>query len=105
MIRENTEGEYSGIEHEVVRGVVQSMKLITKDASERCARYAFEYARSSGRSKVTAIHKANIMRMSDGLFLSVCQDMAAEYPDVEFEEQLLDRACLQVGPPLFLLIS
>jgi len=68
-IRENTEGEYSGIEHEIVDGVVQSIKLITEAASSRVAEYAFDYARRNGRQKVTAVHKANIMRMSDGLFL------------------------------------
>jgi len=96
LIRENTEGEYSGIEHEVVAGVVQSIKLITKDASERVARYAFDYARANGRPKVTAIHKANIMKMSDGLFLSICRDLAEEYSDIEFEDILLDRACLHI---------
>ncbi|KAJ1654768.1 NAD-dependent isocitrate dehydrogenase [Dispira simplex] len=96
LIRENTEGEYSGIEHEVVDGVVQSIKLITKPASERCARFAFEYARSSGRNHVTAVHKANIMKLSDGLFLSACQELAQQYPDVKFDEILLDRACLQI---------
>ncbi|KAI9225446.1 MAG: isocitrate dehydrogenase, NAD-dependent [Piptocephalis tieghemiana] len=96
LIRENTEGEYSGIEHEVVGGVVQSIKLITKEASERCARYAFEYARAQGRDHVTAVHKANIMKMSDGLFLSVCQDVAKEFPDIKFSDVLLDRACLHI---------
>ncbi|ROT76668.1 hypothetical protein C7M84_004732 [Penaeus vannamei] len=75
-IRENTEGEYSGIEHEIVDGVVQSIKLITEPASRRVAEYAFQYARNNGRSKVTAVHKANIMRMSDGLFLRCCREAA-----------------------------
>src|SRR5690606_35858084 len=96
LIRENTEGEYSGIEHEVVDGVVQSIKLITKDASDRCARYAFNYARETGRNRVTAVHKANIMKLSDGLFLSSCQEVAREFPDVQFDDLLLDRACLQI---------
>ncbi|KAI9216976.1 hypothetical protein BC828DRAFT_351941 [Blastocladiella britannica] len=96
LIRENTEGEYSGIEHEVIPGVVQSIKLITRDASERCARFAFEYAKSSGRSTVTAVHKANIMRLSDGMFLETCRNVAKEYPEIKFDEQLLDRACLQI---------
>lgn len=96
LIRENTEGEYSGIEHEVVPGVVQSIKLITKDASERCARFAFEYARSSGREFVTAVHKANIMKFSDGLFLQACQEVAREYPDIKFNDLLLDRASLHI---------
>ncbi|KAJ1977369.1 NAD-dependent isocitrate dehydrogenase [Dimargaris xerosporica] len=96
LIRENTEGEYSGIEHEVVSGVVQSIKLITKKASERCARFAFDYAQKSGRNHVTAVHKANIMKLSDGLFLSACQEVAKEYPSVQFDDILLDRACLQI---------
>jgi len=96
LIRENTEGEYSGIEHEVVSGVVQSIKLITQEASERVARYAFQYALENGRDRVTAVHKANIMRLSDGLFLGICQDIAKEYPSIEFDEVLLDRACLQI---------
>ncbi|KAF9057618.1 hypothetical protein BJ165DRAFT_1421906 [Panaeolus papilionaceus] len=96
LIRENTEGEYSGIEHEVIDGVVQSIKLITWDASERVARYAFNYAQSSGRKRVTAVHKANIMKMSDGMFLSACREVAKEFPDVSYDEDLLDRVCLQI---------
>ncbi|KAI6004102.1 mitochondrial NAD-dependent isocitrate dehydrogenase subunit 2 precursor [Pisolithus albus] len=96
LIRENTEGEYSGIEHEIVDGVVQSIKLITWDASERVARYAFHYAQSSGRKRVTAVHKANIMKMSDGMFLSACRQVSKEFPDVAYDEDLLDRACLQI---------
>ncbi|KAL4075814.1 hypothetical protein J3A83DRAFT_4370048 [Scleroderma citrinum] len=96
LIRENTEGEYSGIEHEIVDGVVQSIKLITWDASERVARYAFHYAQASGRKRVTAVHKANIMKMSDGMFLSACRQVSKEYPDVTYDEDLLDRACLQI---------
>ncbi|KAJ8515068.1 hypothetical protein ONZ45_g7463 [Pleurotus djamor] len=91
LIRENTEGEYSGIEHEVIDGVVQSIKLITWDASERVARYAFHYAQSSGRKRVTAVHKANIMKMSDGMFLSACREVSKEFPDVAYDEDLLDR--------------
>jgi len=96
LIRENTEGEYSGIEHEVIDGVVQSIKLITWDASERVARYAFNYAQTSNRKRVTAVHKANIMKMSDGMFLSACRQVAKEFPDVKYDEDLLDRVCLQV---------
>jgi len=96
LIRENTEGEYSGIEHEVVDGVVQSIKLITWDASERVARYAFHYAQTQGRSRVTAVHKANIMKMSDGMFLSACREVAKEFPDIKYDEDLLDRVCLQI---------
>ena len=75
-IRENTEGEYSGIEHTIVDGVVQSIKLITEQASRRVAEFAFDYARANGRSEVTAVHKANVMRMSDGLFLACCREAA-----------------------------
>ncbi|KDE08638.1 isocitrate dehydrogenase [NAD] subunit 2 [Microbotryum lychnidis-dioicae p1A1 Lamole] len=96
IIRENTEGEYSGIEHEIVDGVVQSIKLITYEASERVARYAFEYAANNGRPNVTAVHKAPIMKMSDGMFLRACRDVAAQYPNVKYEEDLLDRVCLRV---------
>jgi len=95
-IRENTEGEYSGIEHEIVDGVVQSIKLITENASRRVAEYAFEYAISNGRSKVTAVHKANIMRMSDGLFLRCCREAAEKYPQIRFEEKYLDTVCLNM---------
>nr|ODO01248.1 isocitrate dehydrogenase, NAD-dependent [Cryptococcus depauperatus CBS 7855] len=91
LIRENTEGEYSGIEHEIVDGVVQSIKLITREASERVARYAFHYASENGRHKVTAVHKANIMKMSDGMFLTACRDVAKEYPNIQYDEDLLDR--------------
>ncbi|XP_030756205.1 probable isocitrate dehydrogenase [NAD] subunit alpha, mitochondrial isoform X1 [Sitophilus oryzae] len=95
-IRENTEGEYSGIEHEIVDGVVQSIKLITEEASMRVAEFAFQYAIENKRKKVTAVHKANIMRMSDGLFLRCCREMAKKYPDVKFEEKYLDTVCLNM---------
>ncbi|KAI1708319.1 isocitrate/isopropylmalate dehydrogenase domain-containing protein [Ditylenchus destructor] len=95
-IRENTEGEYSGIEHEIVEGVVQSIKLITEAASRRIARYAFEYATSNNRKMVTAVHKANIMRMSDGLFLNMCREQASEFPHIKFKEAYLDTVCLNM---------
>ncbi|KAJ9592602.1 hypothetical protein L9F63_015740 [Diploptera punctata] len=95
-IRENTEGEYSGIEHEIVDGVVQSIKLITEEASRRVAEFAFVYAKENGRHKVTAVHKANIMRMSDGLFLHCCREAAQKFPDVKFEEKYLDTVCLNM---------
>ncbi|TRY72188.1 hypothetical protein TCAL_00236, partial [Tigriopus californicus] len=95
-IRENTEGEYSGIEHEIVSGVVQSIKLITENASRRVAEFAFEYAKNNNRSKVTAVHKANIMRMSDGLFLRCCREAAEKHPEVKFEEKYLDTVCLNM---------
>jgi isocitrate dehydrogenase (NAD+) len=96
LIRENTEGEYSGIEHHVVDGVVQSIKLITQVACERVLRYAFQYAREIGRTKVRAVHKATIMKMSDGLFLSIARKMAKEFPDIEFDAELLDNTCLKM---------
>lgn len=96
LIRENTEGEYSGIEHEVVDGVVQSIKLITYEASERVARYAFYHAQQNGRARVTAVHKAPIMKMSDGMFLTACRNVAKEFPDIAYDEDLLDRACLRI---------
>ncbi|XP_052742521.1 probable isocitrate dehydrogenase [NAD] subunit alpha, mitochondrial isoform X2 [Bicyclus anynana] len=95
-IRENTEGEYSGIEHEIVDGVVQSIKLITEEASKRVAEFAFQFAQDNKRKKVTAVHKANIMRMSDGLFLRCCRDLATKYPGVTFEERYLDTVCLNM---------
>jgi len=96
LIRENTEGEYSGIEHVVVDGVVQSIKLITRKASERVLRYAFEYAQEVGKNKVRAVHKATIMKMSDGLFLNTAREMSKQFPNVEFDAELLDNTCLKV---------
>ncbi|EDW70979.1 probable isocitrate dehydrogenase [NAD] subunit alpha, mitochondrial isoform X1 [Drosophila virilis] len=96
-IRENTEGEYSGIEHEVVDGVVQSIKLITAKASTRIAKYAFKYAQNNNRKKVTVVHKANIMRMSDGLFLRCVRDVAQDYPKIQFDERYLDTVCLSMA--------
>lgn len=95
-IRENTEGEYSGIEHEIKEGVVQSIKLITRDASARVAEYAFQYAKNHGRKKVTAVHKANIHRMSDGLFLECCREAAERHPEVQFEDRHVDTVCLNI---------
>ncbi|SCV02903.1 LAMI_0H03906g1_1 [Lachancea mirantina] len=96
LIRENTEGEYSGIEHVVSPGVVQSIKLITHDASERVIRYAFEYARAVGRPKVVVVHKSTIQRLADGLFVSVAQDLSKEYPDIELQTELIDNTVLNV---------
>ncbi|XP_071102645.1 isocitrate dehydrogenase [NAD] subunit alpha, mitochondrial-like [Haliotis cracherodii] len=95
-IRENTEGEYSGIEHVIVDGVVQSIKLITEQASMRVAEYAFKFARDNDRSTVTAVHKANIMRMSDGLFLKCCREVAEKNRDIKFSEMYLDTVCLNM---------
>lgn len=96
LIRENTEGEYSGIEHVVVDGVVQSIKLITRAASERVLRFAFQYAQEVNRKKVRAVHKATIMKMSDGLFLGTARLVAKDFPDVEFDAELLDNTCLKI---------
>jgi isocitrate dehydrogenase (NAD+) len=96
IFRENTEDLYSGLEHEVVPGVVESLKIITQNASMRIARAAFEYARREGRSKVSAIHKANIMKMSDGLFLKCCRETASHYPEIEYQELIVDNACMQL---------
>ncbi|KRY48476.1 putative isocitrate dehydrogenase [NAD] subunit alpha, mitochondrial, partial [Trichinella britovi] len=95
-IRENTEGEYSGIEHEIIDGVVQSIKLITKEASYRIAKFAFEFARKNNRKTVTAVHKANIMRMSDGLFLRTCREVGEQYDGIKFHEAYLDTVCLNL---------
>jgi isocitrate dehydrogenase (NAD+) len=95
-IRENTEGEYSGIEHQIVPGVVQSIKLITEAASRRVCEYAFQYAEANKREKVTVVHKANIMRLSDGLFLRCAREAAEKYPNIKFEEMYLDTVCLKM---------
>ena len=96
IIRENTEGLYSGIEHEVVPGVVESLKIITAKASTRIARFAFEYARNNNRKKVHAIHKANIMKLSDGLFLRCSRDVAKQYPEITYGEHIVDNTCMQL---------
>ncbi len=96
VVRENTEGLYSGIEHEVIPGVVESLKIITEKASTRIARYAFEYARREGRKKITAIHKANIMKLSDGLFLDCFRKVAPEYPEIEADDKIVDNTCMQL---------
>ena len=95
LVRENTEDLYSGLEHEVVPGVVESLKIITEKASTRIARFAFEYAKREGRKKIHAIHKANIMKLSDGLFLKSIRVVAAEYPEIEYKEMIVDNACMQ----------
>jgi isocitrate dehydrogenase (NAD+) len=96
IFRENTEDLYSGLEHEVVPGVVESLKIITEKASTKIARAAFEYARREGRRQVTAIHKANIMKMSDGLFLKCCREVASGFPEVQYRELIVDNACMQL---------
>jgi len=96
IVRENTEDLYAGIEHIVVPGVVESLKIITEYASTRIARFAFEYARKNGRKKIHAIHKANIMKLSDGLFLSSIREVAEKYPDIEYLEMIVDNTCMQL---------
>ncbi len=96
IFRENTEDLYSGLEHEVIPGVVESLKIITQNASMRIARASFEYARRENRCKVTAIHKANIMKMSDGLFLKCCRETAAQFPEIQYNELIVDNACMQL---------
>ncbi|HZO82920.1 MAG TPA: isocitrate/isopropylmalate dehydrogenase family protein [Candidatus Binataceae bacterium] len=96
VIRENTEDLYAGIEHQVAPGVVESIKVITARASSRIARFAFEYARRNRRRMVTAIHKANIMKLSDGLFLKCAQRVARDYPDIAYQEQIVDAACMRL---------
>ena len=96
VIRENTEGLYSGLEHEVVPGVVESLRVITEAASERIARFAFETATRQGRKRVTCVHKANILKLSDGLFLKTCQRIALDYPDVAFDDSIVDSACMKL---------
>src|ERR1700681_1533283 len=96
IVRENTEGLYSGIEHEVVPGVVESLKIITEKASTRIARFAFEYARKNKRKKIHSIHKANIMKLSDGLFLRCSRNVAKEYPEIAYGEHIVDNTCMQL---------
>ncbi len=96
IFRENTEDLYSGLEHEVVKDVVESIKIITRYASMRIANYAFAYSRKNGRRKVTAIHKANIMKLSDGLFIRCCREVAANYPEIAYNEMIVDNASMQL---------
>lgn len=96
IVRENTEDLYAGIEHMVGEDAAESIKIITRKASERIVRYAFEYARAQGRRKVTAVHKANILKCSDGLFLESARHVAESYTDIEFEDRLVDNMCMQL---------
>jgi isocitrate dehydrogenase (NAD+) len=96
IIRENTEGEYVGLEHEVVPGVVESLKVITRKGSTRIAKFAFEYARKHKRKKIHAIHKANIMKMSDGLFLKCAREVAKGFPEITYGEHIIDNTCMQL---------
>jgi isocitrate dehydrogenase (NAD+) len=96
IVRENTEDLYAGLEHEVVPGVVESLKIITEYASTRVARFAFEHARRHGRKRITAVHKANIMKMSDGLFIKCVKKVCSEYPEVTCDERIVDAACMHL---------
>jgi isocitrate dehydrogenase (NAD+) len=96
VVRENTEDLYSGLEHVVVPGVVESIKIITEKASTRIAKFAFEYARTHGRKRITAVHKANIMKLSDGLFLDCCRNVAKGFPEITYDEIIVDNCCMQL---------
>jgi isocitrate dehydrogenase (NAD+) len=96
IVRENTESLYAGLEHIVVPGVVESLKIITEKASTRVSRFAFEFARREGRKKITCGHKANIMKLSDGLFLDCFRKVAADYPEIEADDKIIDNACMQL---------
>ena len=96
IVRENTEDLYAGLEHEIVPGIVESIKIITERASTRIAKFAFEFARTYGRKRVTAIHKANIMKLSDGLFLDSCRKVSHEYIDITYDERIVDAACMHL---------
>jgi isocitrate dehydrogenase (NAD+) len=96
VVRENTESLYAGLEHEVVPGVVESLKIITEKASTRIARFAFEYARTHGRKRITVVHKANIMKLSDGLFLQCFRNVAKEYPNILADDRIVDNLCMQL---------
>jgi isocitrate dehydrogenase (NAD+) len=96
VVRENTEDLYAGIEHMVTPDAAESIKIITRRGSERIVRFAFEYARTHGRHKVTAVHKANIMKCTDGLFLDVAREVAGRYPDIEFDDRIVDNMCMQL---------
>jgi isocitrate dehydrogenase (NAD+) len=96
IVRENTEGLYVGLEHEVVPGVVESLKVITEKGSTRIAKFAFEYARKHNRKKIHAIHKANIMKLSDGLFLRCARNVAKGFPEITYGEHIIDNTCMQL---------
>ncbi len=96
IVRENTEDLYAGLEHQIIPGVVESLKIITEKASTRIAQFAFEYARTNSRKRVTAIHKANIMKLSDGLFLESTRKVSREYTDITYDERIVDAVCMQL---------
>merc|ERR1712121_338544 len=96
IIREQTEGEYTALEHESIKGVVECLKVVTAEKSRRIAKFAFDYATKYGRKKVTAVHKANIMKLGDGLFLRCCQEIAEYYPQIQFENMIVDNTSMQM---------
>lgn len=96
IFRENTEGLYVGVEEQVNPDTVHAIKIVTRQASERIIRDAFEYAKKNGRKKVTCIHKANILKMSDGMFLSIFKEIAKEYPEIEGDDKIIDNTCMQL---------
>ncbi|GFX21519.1 probable isocitrate dehydrogenase subunit beta, mitochondrial [Trichonephila clavipes] len=96
IIRESTEGEYSALEHESIPGVIECLKIVTKERSQKIAKFAFDYATKRGRKKVTAVHKANIMKLGDGLFLRCCEEVAQLYPQIEFSNMIIDNTCMQL---------
>lgn len=96
IIRESTEGEYSALEHESIPGVIECLKIVTKEKSQKVAKFAFDYATKRGRKKVTAVHKANIMKLGDGLFLRSCEEVSKLYPQIEFENMIIDNTCMQL---------
>jgi len=96
VVRENTEGLYSGLEHEVVPGVMESLKIITRKASIRIAEFAFQYAKKHNRKRITAVHKANIMKLSDGLFLDCFREVAEDHPEIEADDRIIDNLCMQM---------
>jgi isocitrate dehydrogenase (NAD+) len=95
-MRQNTEGEYAMLEHESVKGVVESLKIVTEKSTERLCRYAFQWARDNGRQKVTLVHKANIMKVTDGLFLEVSKRVAKDYPELQYNNMIIDNCCMQL---------
>ena len=95
-MRQNTEGEYAMLEHESVSGVVESMKIVTEKSTERLCRHAFEWARANGRKKVTLVHKANIMKITDGLFLNTAKRVSADYPEIAHDNMIIDNCCMQL---------
>ena len=96
VIRENLEGEFSGVEHEVVPGVFESLKIITKKNSLRICKYAFEHAKMTGRKKITVVHKANIMKLVDGIFLEAAREVKKDFPEIEYEEMIVDNCAMQM---------